>query len=109
MTPLPILVLAAAATGGAPSLRAERTDKPPVVDGRVDEAVWSKAQGSSAFTQKVPVDGKAPSEPTTVRILYDDKAIYIAVECTQKSSEIVAPLTRRDREIETDSVSVAWA
>lgn len=90
-------------------LRAERTDKPPVVDGHVTDDAWKKAPGSSAFTQKVPEDGKPPSEPTTVRVLYDDTAIYIAIECTQKTSELVAPLTRRDREIESDSVSVALA
>ncbi len=108
MLPLTTLVLAAAA-GASPVLRAERVDKPPVVDGSLDDAAWTKATASSTFTQKVPDDGKPPSEPTHVRVVYDDKAIYIAVECTQKTSPLVAPLTRRDREVETDSVTVALA
>jgi hypothetical protein len=108
MLPLTTLVLAAAA-GASPVLRAERVDKPPVVDGSLDDAAWKKATASSKFTQKLPDDGKAPSEPTHVRIVYDDKAIYIAVDCIQKTSEIVAPLSRRDREVETDSVTVALA
>jgi len=108
MVPL-LPVLFAAATAATPTLRAERTAKAPVLDGRVDEVVWNKAVGSSAFTQKFPVDGVAPSEPTTVRVLYDDTAIYIAIECVQKTSAIVAPLTRRDREIESDRVSVSLA
>jgi hypothetical protein len=110
MTPLATLVLAAAATGAtAPALRAERAAKPPIVDGRIDDAEWKKAPVSSSFTQKLPVDGEAPSEPTRVRVLYDDTTIYVAVECVQKTSNVVAPLTRRDRDVETDSVSVALA
>jgi hypothetical protein len=111
MLPFTSVLLAAATVGppAPPVLRAERTDRPPALDGRTDDAVWKKAAASSAFTQKVPEDGKAPSEPTTVRILYDDAAIYVAIDCVQKTSRLVAPLTRRDREVETDSVSVALA
>ena len=83
MIPLSTLVLAAA--GATAVLRAERVDKPPVVDGKLDDAAWKKATPSTTFTQKIPVDGKAPSEPTAVRVVYDDKAIYVAVHCTQKT------------------------
>lgn len=109
MGPLSTLVLTAATLAARPELRAERTAKPPVIDGRVDDAAWKRATVSGAFTQKIPNDGKPPSEPTTVRVLYDDAAIYVAIECVQKTSDLVAPLTRRDREVETDSVSVSFA
>jgi hypothetical protein len=42
-------------------------DKPPVVDGRLDDDAWSAAPSTSAFTQKAPVEGAAPTERTTVR------------------------------------------
>ncbi|MBK8258691.1 MAG: hypothetical protein IPK82_39285 [Polyangiaceae bacterium] len=97
---LPLLLLASSLD--RPVLRAERTDRPPVIDGKVDDEVWKKAPGSSKFTQKFPVDGVAPAEPTTVKILYDDTTIYVAVECTQKTVPIVNPLTRRDRDVESE-------
>lgn len=121
MGPLAPIVLAAAtaaapANGAAPAappgrpvIRAERTAVAPVVDGRLDEAAWKKAPPSGAFTQKLPEDGKAPAEPTIVRVLYDDKAIYVGVECVQRTAPLVMPLTRRDRDVESDSVAVNFA
>lgn len=109
MGPLAPILLAAAASAGRPAIRAERTATPPVVDGRLDDAVWSRAHPSGSFTQKLPVDGAAPAEPTIVRVLYDDTAIYVGVECTQKTSQLVMPLTRRDRDVESDSVAVNFA
>jgi Domain of unknown function (DUF5916)/Carbohydrate family 9 binding domain-like len=109
MVPLTSMVLAAVPTVAQPVLRAERVDRPPVVDGRIDDAAWKKAPPSSEFTQKLPDDGKAPGEPTTVRVVYDDTAIYVAVECVQKSAKIVAPLTRRDRDVESDGVAINLA
>ncbi|MEZ4311685.1 MAG: DUF5916 domain-containing protein [Polyangiaceae bacterium] len=104
-----LLPLVLAAATARPAIRAERADVPPVIDGAVDEAVWQKAKPSGTFTQKLPVDGTAPSEPTQIRVLYDDRAIYVAVECTQKTSTLVMPLTRRDRDVETDYVAVSFA
>jgi hypothetical protein len=93
------------ALAAVPHLMAARTDKPPVLDGRLDDPAWQKAPATSAFTQKQPVDGKPPVDRTTVRVLYDDDNVYVGVDCPQ-SSEVVARLTRRDRWIEADSVSV---
>jgi len=57
----PILALAAV----VPHLAAARAAHPPKLDGRLDDAVWQKASPSDGFTQKTPVDGKAPGERTT--------------------------------------------
>src|SRR5215813_11193207 len=102
-TPLQIVALAAA----VPHLVAARADRPPVLDGRLDDPVWQKAPASDVFTQKMPVDGKPPGERTTVRILYDDDNVYVAIDCPQKA-ELVARLTRRDRQVEADTVSVTF-
>ena len=91
-----------------PTLPAARTTQAPVLDGMLDEPVWRTTQASDAFTQKFPAPGQPANEPTTVRILYDDEAIYIGIVCTQARSIITRRLTRRDRPIETDSVTVAF-
>ena len=59
-----------------------------------------------AFTQKFPNEGEAPSERTTMRVLYDDDAVYVGVDCQQRTAPIVGRLTRRDRPIEADSVAI---
>lgn len=104
MTLLPSLL--ALATTVTPHLGAARAATAPVLDGRLDDAVWKQAQATETFTQKVPDGGKAPTERTIVRVLYDQHHLYVGIECPQKV-EVVGRLTRRDRNVEADSVSVA--
>lgn len=59
---------------------------------------------STAFTQHFPDEGAPPSEPTSVRVLYDDEAIYVAVDCTQLRAPLVRRLMRRDRDLPSDGV-----
>jgi hypothetical protein len=98
------IVLGALVAGAVPHLRATHVEKGPVVDGALDDAVWKSAQASDAYTQKQPHDGSAPSEPTTVRVLYDDDAVYVAFDCVQTKTPMAPRLTRRDRQVETDIV-----
>jgi hypothetical protein len=66
------------------------------VDGRLDEAVWEGAPVASGFRQIQPEEGAPASYPTEVRILYDDRALYIGARMTQPGG-VVAPLARRDQ------------
>lgn len=104
MTFLPTLFAVTAAT--VPHLNAARATTPPVIDGRLDEPAWRLAPASSAFTQERPDEAKPPVEPTRVRVLYDDNAVYIGIECEQTRAPVIARLTRRDRDVEADWVSV---
>jgi Domain of unknown function (DUF5916)/Carbohydrate family 9 binding domain-like len=97
----------AMATAAVPHLTAARADKPPVLDGLLDDPVWQRATPADTFTQKFPSDGKPPGDRTVVRILYDDDNIYVGFDCPQ-SVEVVARLTRRDRQVETDAVAVIF-
>jgi hypothetical protein len=100
---LPILAVLG---GTVPHLDATFTADAPKIDGRLDEAAWSRATPSADFTQKFPDERKAPSERTEVRVLYDRESIYVGFDCPQRAP-IVARLTRRDRAIEADSVTVS--
>ncbi|HTA19845.1 MAG TPA: DUF5916 domain-containing protein [Polyangia bacterium] len=105
MTPIliaPLLVLVA----GAPQLQATRAADPPIIDGRLDEAVWKTAPATDAFTQESPFDGAPPSEHTSARVLYDDEALYVAFDCQQIHAPIIERLTRRDQDSESEWVSV---
>ena len=104
---LAVMVAAAAvALSPKPHATATVTSSPPVLDGALDDTAWEVAVPTDSFTQKLPTDGVAPSERTTVRILYDREYLYIGIECEQKHSRIVSRLSRRDREVESDRVVV---
>jgi hypothetical protein len=87
-----------------PHLRAVRTPKPPKIDGRLNDAVWALAPPSDDFTQHYPDEGAPPSEHTEVRVLYDDKNLYVGIECPQVHSPIVRRLQRRDGSLPSDGV-----
>ncbi|MBW3534365.1 MAG: hypothetical protein KY453_03970, partial [Gemmatimonadetes bacterium] len=64
----------------APSAQARAlgADESIGVDGVLDEAAWRAALPVTGFTQLDPVEGAPATEPTDVRILYDEDALYIA-------------------------------
>jgi hypothetical protein len=98
-----VSVVVASAT---PHLQATLVDGGPKLDGMLDDAVWLAAKPWSSFTQKFPDEGKPPSEPTTVRVIYDDEALYIGIDCVQRTVPLVRRLTRRGREVESDRIEV---
>lgn len=49
------------------------------LDGRLDERVWSQAQPVKEFRQEEPVEGAPASEKTEVRVLFDDKNLYVGI------------------------------
>jgi hypothetical protein len=88
----PLLALAAAvpaaraqevdpgnSAAGARTAAAVRADRPPTIDGRLDEAVWQAAPALGGFVQRIPRDGDPASEPTEVRVLFDAHAVYVGV------------------------------
>jgi len=49
------------------------------IDGRLDEAAWSENEAAKNFRQEDPTEGAPASEATEVRVLYDDKNLYIGI------------------------------
>ena len=54
----------------------------PVIDGRLDEDFWTK-QGvwSEPFVQSTPFDRNMSDSPTKVKLFYDNKYIYVGINC----------------------------
>ncbi len=59
-------------------ITAFRTSQPPEIDGTLRDAVWEKANVASDFHQYEPHNDRRASFNTEVRVLYDDRSIYIA-------------------------------
>jgi hypothetical protein len=64
--------------GERKSFEVYRTDSPPVIDGKLDDAVWRNAVAVEDFHQTAPTYGAQPTEHTVVRVAYDDEYLYIA-------------------------------
>ena len=64
-----------------PSHPATRAIGPIRVDGRLDEPSWEAAPPITQFVQSQPDRGFPATEKTDLRILYDDRAIYLACFC----------------------------
>src|SRR5688500_15687499 len=101
-----VVLLAAAVVSEQRALSARRTDAPPVIDGHLGEDEWKSAALTRDFTQKFPQEGAEPTEQTTLRLLYDDEAVYVAFECHQRTSPIVGRLAQRDSPLVSDSVTI---
>ena len=85
---------------------AARVAEPPSLDGRLDDAAWASAAAFTGFVQKDPDAGAPPSEPTSVRFLYTDDALWVGIDCAQLRSPVVGRLTRRDRDVDADGVEL---
>ncbi|NOT08941.1 MAG: carbohydrate binding family 9 domain-containing protein [Gemmatimonadales bacterium] len=79
----------------------------PKIDGRLDDEVWSRATPAGNFRQRDPEEGAPGTEPTDVRVLYDDEALYVGVRATDaQAARISAPLARRDESPPSDWIGI---
>ena len=99
-----------AGTAGAHGGRvhhASRVTTPIGVDGRLDEAAWDAAPVAGGFLQRDPDQGEPATEPTELRILFDDHALYVGVLLHDADpGRIVRQLSRRDDPPEADRFSL---
>lgn len=103
---LPLIAVLLATVSPADVAHATKTGQAPKVDGRIDDAAWVAARPVDSFVQHYPVGGAQPSERTTMRVVFDDEALYFGFDCEQVHSQIVDRLTRRDRDSESEWISV---
>ncbi len=84
---------------GSPPLtaRATFTDQPIKIDGKLDEEAWKQAQVLKDFIQNQPRTGEPASEPTEVRILFDNDNLYFGAFCFDSEiSKRTVPSLERD-------------
>ena len=81
--------------GPSATARAARTEGAIHLDGRLDEPDWAKAAPIDSFTQYAPDEGKPASQPTVVRVLYDDSYLYVGAQM-RDAGPVTGRLGRRD-------------
>lgn len=90
-------------------VRAQRLRERIVVDGRLDESLYSQFQAVGDFVQAEPHYGEPATERTELWVFFDDRAIYIGLRCFDSAPERWSSLDlRRDSPgfSQAESVSV---
>jgi hypothetical protein len=86
-----------------PTVSAVRTEHPPVLDGRLDDAAWQSAAPITGLLQSDPDEGLPVSEATEVRIVYDGTALYVGARLFDRTpGRIARQLARRDAATPSD-------
>lgn len=87
-------------------MRVPKLSAAPVIDGRLDDAVWSQAAILKDFIQTGPGDNIEPSKATVAYIAYDEKHLYIAFRCFDEKDKIRASVAKRDEVFGEDNVRI---
>ena len=80
--------------------------QPPVIDGSLDEEVWTKAAVLEDFFQTQPGDNIAPSQSTKVMLGYDKEHLYIAFYAYDEPGKVRSTIAKRDGVLEDDNVRI---
>ena len=76
---------------------AVRISEPPKIDGMLDDAAWLGVEPVSDFIMSRPDEGGKPTQATEVRVLYDNRAIYVgAMLYDTRPDSILHELGSRD-------------
>jgi len=85
--------------------------RPPAIDGVLNDEAWRRAAVIDKFTQQEPVEGQPATERTEVRMLYDANHLYIAIHAFDADpASIIATEMRRDslRIMDEDNFQVVF-
>ena len=71
--------------------------KAPKIDGLIDDQSWQKVEWNGDYVEWSPEENTQPTEQTFLKILYDEKNLYVAFKCLDKDPNgVVRRLSRRD-------------
>ena len=78
----------------------------PVIDGKLDDAVWMNAARAGDFVQFQPHEGIAPAFQTEFAVIYDNNNLYVAIWAYDPAPDSISKrLTRRD-DVDGDLVGI---
>lgn len=82
---------------------ATRVQRPPVIDGKLEDPAWRNLPRLGGFTQREPEEGEPTTEGTDVRIVYTPTDLYFAIRCFDAHPEkLRINQLRRDSGMESD-------
>jgi len=91
------ITLSLPAHADPPAVRAQPRTAALVLDGRLDEAVWTAAAATGGFVERKPSLGATPADATRFVVLADRAALWVGVWCDDADpGAIRARTTARD-------------
>jgi hypothetical protein len=96
-TPTPTTLTPTPLSSSASVVNANSVDQPPMIDGRLDEEVWSRAQPLT-YAQQPPINDLTA---VVVRLLWDDQYLYVGFDVSDTQVE-----DSTEALFDSDSVSV---
>lgn len=91
---------------GQISAQIPRIDTSIVVDGNLDEPVWSRAAVLTGFSEYAPADNRPSPDSTEVRVWYSPDAIYFGVRAYEPHGPVRATLADRDNVSSDDNTEI---
>ncbi len=89
------------------TLEAVRIREKISLDAMLEEPGWQSAPAATDFVLLWPASGTPAAQRTVVRVLYDDAALYIGVQCFDTTPDsIFHRLSKRDELDNTDAFSI---
>jgi hypothetical protein len=79
--------------------QAAHVDKPPRLDGTLNDPLWQSVNPIGDFHQREPHEGEAPTEKTEVRILYSRNAVYFGIRCWDSEPERIVGTELREMSV----------
>ena len=72
-------------------------DAAPVIDGKLDDTGWNGVAWATDFIENEPDENTPPTFQTRFKIVYDDKNLFVGIQCFDKAPDsIINRLSRRD-------------
>ena len=106
---LPVLPAADAGESRATARAAiaRRAERAPTIDGRDDDAAWRGAQVIDQFLEYEPTPAAVPRFRTEVRVLFDDKYLYVGARMFDPAPDsIISLLSRRDVRTQSEQLKL---
>jgi hypothetical protein len=80
----------------------------PVIDGKLDDECWSTGEWAGDYTQWIPKEGAKPSQKTQLKILYDNKNLYVALRAYDNEPYKISKKAGRRDELTGDIMGVSF-
>lgn len=78
------------------SVNVKYISEPITIDAVLDEAAWSKTKPATNFWQYFPTDSLQATYQTEIKMMFDDKNLYIGIKVYSENNEYIIPSLRRD-------------
>lgn len=86
---------------------AARAGSTPAIDGREGDAAWKNAPVIDQFLEYEPQQGAVPRFRTELRVLYDDRYLYVLARMFDPAPDsIISLLSRRDVRTESEQLKL---